>query len=314
MSQSLARLHYPYLVYRGDKKMLWDPVRRQSLKIQPEERVRQRLLNCFMYESLYPKSRISTEAAVHLSTEDTAHRTDIICYDTDFTPALLVECKAEHIPLSKKAARQIALYNREVKAPLILLSNGHTDRWYDLQSNQAVSLEEPPSSFALETFRSKDTGYWVDRGFIGKQSPPKLQEILAPVIDHFWIHNEESTPSITFLSFNQHPEHLFLDHYYYVEKIEEQPRIRTALAFSASQKNATHLVSIINREKENIGFIDINLNLLFDNQEPNMFVYTAGQIKEYGAEQQLDLNINHLSVDRFRNLPSRIAQWFLNTL
>ncbi len=313
MFQSLARLHYPHLVYRGDKKMLWDPVRSQSLKIQPEERVRQRLLNCFMYESLFPKSRISTEAAVHLSTEDTAHRTDIVCYNTDFNPALLVECKAEHIPISEKAARQIALYNRKIQAPLILLSNGYTDLWYNLQQEQATALDKPPSSFTLDSVRSKATDYWVGRGFMGKQSPPELQALLAPVIDHFWVHNEQSDPSITFLSFSRHPDPLVLDHYYYVEEIEKQPRIRTAIAFIASQKNTSHLACIVNREKENIGFIDINLNLLFDNQEPNMFVYTSGQIGEYNAEDQLSLEINKLSVDRFRKLSSRIARWFFNT-
>ncbi len=310
MMNSLARFHYPYLVYRDEQKKLWDPIHSKTLKVRPEERVRQRLLNCFIHESICPKSRISTETPVQLSRAETVRRSDILCYDKSFNPSLLVECKSEQVPLSEEAATQIARYNREIGAPLILLSNGHTDRWFDVSSDQVQALEAPPAPYRIETSRTKTAAYWVDRGFIGSRSPDELRQTLGRLLNLYWIEAEKQEPSVTFLSFSQHPDHLLLDHYYHVQQVQDSPRVRIALAFMASRDQDSHLSCVINREKENIGFIDINFNLLFDRIEKNMHVYTTGHIHSFDAQRQLSLQAREMTQETFKQLPDRLYHWF----
>jgi hypothetical protein len=311
MVHSLALLHYPYLVYRGDEKKLWDPIRQQTLKIRPEERVRQRLLNCFILESIYPKSRISTESGVRSKVKESTERSDILCYNASFEPELLVECKAASIKISEQTAVQIARYNKEVGAPVLLLTNGIYDYWYELDSESAVPVSTPPERYRVETPSRPDMRYWIDRGFLGNNTSTAVNEPICRQLNKYWIEPEPADPSISFLSFNQHPEHIILDHYYWIKEVEKDPRTRLAMAFLASKIGDSHLVCIINRNKENMGFIDINFTLLDQDNKADMFVYANGDRKSLNAEATLSLQpISELDLGE---LSQEIANWFFNS-
>src|SRR5699024_1440801 len=132
--ESIAAFIYPEVVWRGRKKMLWNPIHRKPLRNRPEERVRLRIIE-FLLLAGWSRHRISTEEAIG-KWADSSMRTDIICYSRQFAPRLLIECRAEHIPLSRETAEQIARYIQ----PKMRLANGRTSQCALISSATAGNL------------------------------------------------------------------------------------------------------------------------------------------------------------------------------
>jgi len=108
-SRSLT--HYPINVYRDGEKRLRNPINKAHFKNLPEERVRLKTIEFLRHELNWSLTKISAETAVDLDHKDHKSRADIICYDDDFKPKLLIECKAEQISLDDAVALQISRYN-----------------------------------------------------------------------------------------------------------------------------------------------------------------------------------------------------------
>ena len=104
------------------KTWIFDPIRKKYLVLTPEEWVRQHLVNLLIQHLGYPASLIKLEGG--LSYEKLDKRSDILVFDRDAKPFLLVECKAPEVPVSKKTVEQASRYNKILKAPYLAVSNG----------------------------------------------------------------------------------------------------------------------------------------------------------------------------------------------
>lgn len=162
--QSVAQDHFPQYVFRDGTKLLWNPVLKKSFVDRPEERVRLQIVDYLILEAGFSASRISFESPVNLPRDKSASRTDIICFDKDFKPFLLAECKAPEIALNEKASVQIARYNQKVKAPFLLITNGLEDLWFDTQSDSVSSLSHIPEKFNARSTVKRDFEYWNKEG------------------------------------------------------------------------------------------------------------------------------------------------------
>ena len=108
-------------VFNG-KEQIFCEWRHRWVRLTPEERVRQQLLH-FMVEQLgYPASLIAVETAI--SVGEAKKRCDAVVYDTRMQPQVLIECKAETVPLTQKTLDQALIYNRKLKVPYLILHNG----------------------------------------------------------------------------------------------------------------------------------------------------------------------------------------------
>ena len=108
-------------VFNG-KEQIFCEWRHRWVRLTPEERVRQQLLH-FMVEQLgYPASLIAVEAAI--SVGEAKKRCDAVVYDTTMQPQVLIECKAETVPLTQKTLDQALIYNRKLNVPYLILHNG----------------------------------------------------------------------------------------------------------------------------------------------------------------------------------------------
>lgn len=117
---------------RINGNMVFDPVRKKWLVIQPEELVRQALLLYLLREKELPLARIGVEKAIRLHNQ--IRRFDLVYYDRHGSPLLLVECKSPSTPLTQQVLEQAVWYNYEIKAPYLLLSNGKDSKWYKTDS------------------------------------------------------------------------------------------------------------------------------------------------------------------------------------
>lgn len=119
-------------------------IRKVQVKADPEEMVRQKLLD-HMIDSLgYPVGHIAVEKELrqmpHLQLTGQKipdRRADIICFgkgihpEYDLYPLLLIECKA--VKLTPKVINQVTGYNHFIGAYFIAVSNQDEMRtgWYD---------------------------------------------------------------------------------------------------------------------------------------------------------------------------------------
>ncbi|MCC5831691.1 MAG: type I restriction enzyme HsdR N-terminal domain-containing protein [Chlamydiales bacterium] len=114
---------------------LFDPVRKKWVEPEPEEVIRQELIQKMVGELGYPLSLLSVEKELSLlphlrqvQSETPKRRADLIAFakeihpDHPLFPLLMVECKA--VPLTPKFANQVVGYNSVVKAPYLALANG----------------------------------------------------------------------------------------------------------------------------------------------------------------------------------------------
>lgn len=125
------------LRYNPENQTLYCAVRQEWVAAQPEEWIRQRVLQ-HLIDLQYPLSGLAVEKALrslpHLSGQDLAHvpdrRADILVY-LQGRPLLLIECKA--VKLTDAFVRQVVGYNHIVQAPYIVLANEEEVRtgWFD---------------------------------------------------------------------------------------------------------------------------------------------------------------------------------------
>lgn len=104
--------------------MIFDPVRKKYVALTPEEWVRQHILH-YLLELGYPASLIAIERAIEVNGQ--VRRFDVVVYDRDAKPLILVECKAQSESLDHTVVMQAIAYNLTVKAKYLWLTNGaHT--------------------------------------------------------------------------------------------------------------------------------------------------------------------------------------------
>ncbi|MCP4441276.1 MAG: type I restriction enzyme HsdR N-terminal domain-containing protein [Aureispira sp.] len=106
----------------GSAHYVYGLVRKKYLKATPEEMVRQLILLYLTKEKGYPVGRIRTEMG--LKVNDMDKRSDVLVYNDAFEPILLIECKSAKVPISESTFLQIANYNKTLKVPYLLLTNG----------------------------------------------------------------------------------------------------------------------------------------------------------------------------------------------
>jgi hypothetical protein len=101
---------------------VWCIVRKKKLVLTPEEWVRQHLIHYLVFHKEISINYIASE--VEIQANNQKRRCDLIVYDNDFKPKILIECKAPEVSLNQQVVQQIIHYNNQLKVPIIAISNG----------------------------------------------------------------------------------------------------------------------------------------------------------------------------------------------
>jgi hypothetical protein len=142
-------LNLPAYEYRLEKRegklVIFDPIRKKFIILTPEEWVRQHFVNFLVQHLGYPMGRMGVELGTKYNTLQ--KRSDILFYDQDLNPLVIVECKAPHIKLNQAAFNQISVYNKTLKAKLLIVTNGlqHYACSCDHATSEIKFLENIPS-------------------------------------------------------------------------------------------------------------------------------------------------------------------------
>lgn len=126
-------------VYNG-KEQIFCEWRHRWARLTPEEWVRQQLLHRLVEQYGYPASLIAVEAAITIG--EAKKRCDAVIYTLTMQPLMLIECKAETVPLTQKTLDQAITYNRRLKVPYLLLNNGLQTIFVKLSSDGTNTISE----------------------------------------------------------------------------------------------------------------------------------------------------------------------------
>ena len=93
----------------------------------------------------YPVSLIALEK--QLTINNRKKRTDILVFDADGNPDIIVECKAPQIQITQATFDQIARYNLKLKANYLIVTNGLTHFYckMDFEKETYIFLKEIPA-------------------------------------------------------------------------------------------------------------------------------------------------------------------------
>ena len=254
--------------------MLWNPVLKKSYKNRPEERVRLQFVDYLIFEAGFSKNKIAFESPVSLPGDKSSSRSDVICYDEDFKPLLLVECKAPSIQLDEKTAIQIARYNSEIDAPYLMVTNGLRDFWFESSGDEITFLENPPTRFSSTEETKRDFEHWQERGFAGSIEELIAQQWITENCNQLFVEN--SNPA-HFIDFEGTEPDLQLPNFYQVLLINEQTRL--AVSLTSTPFGATKLNAILNQGGQNVGLLSASLDIIASDQLENTIIQNANGIK-----------------------------------
>ncbi len=123
---------------------IFDSFRRKFVRLTPEEWVRQNFAAYLVHEKGYPASGLVMEKS--LSYNKMVKRCDILIYDHNGQPLLMVECKAPEVTLRPEVFDQIAVYNMVFRVQFLLVTNGmkHYGCRVDFESREIKFLNDIP--------------------------------------------------------------------------------------------------------------------------------------------------------------------------
>lgn len=125
---------FNYQIRKAEGKIwIFDIIRKKQIVLTPEEWVRQHIIHFFINELKYPKSLIKIESG--LTYNQLQKRSDVVVFNREGKPWLLMECKSPDIKLNQNTVMQAAVYNNDVKAKYIAVSNGMQHVCYEVKQN-----------------------------------------------------------------------------------------------------------------------------------------------------------------------------------
>jgi hypothetical protein len=136
---------FDYKLKKADGKVwIFDIIRKKYIVLTPEEWVRQHFIHYIISELQYPKALIKVEGG--LTYNQLAKRSDIVVFDRQGQPWMVIECKAPELKLSETTLHQASAYNASLRAKYLTVSNGlmHLCALTDWIEHKTVLLEALP--------------------------------------------------------------------------------------------------------------------------------------------------------------------------
>ena len=140
-------VRYPGADFRVKKEnnsnYIFDSIRKTWILLTEEEWVRQNFVNYLIKELTYPSTVIAVEKTILLN--DLKKRFDILVYDKNHNPWMLIECKAPGIALSEDVLQQVLRYNVSVPVQFIVITNGKTTIGWEKIGTELKILSQLPN-------------------------------------------------------------------------------------------------------------------------------------------------------------------------
>ena len=129
---------------QNGKDYVFDRLRKQFVRLTPEEFVRQQFVSFLIEHKGYPAGRMANEIGIVLG--NVRKRCDTVLYDNHLRPLMIIEYKSPSTVISQETFDQIARYNLALQVPWLIVSNGiqHFCCRIDPEKKEYVFVNEIP--------------------------------------------------------------------------------------------------------------------------------------------------------------------------
>ena len=125
-----------------EKDFIFDPLRKKWLLLTPEEWVRQNFVQYLVQVKNYPGDLIAQEKVLQLG--ELKKRFDILVYDKQHRPWMMIECKAPEIKLDESVLQQVLRYHISIPVEFLLITNGETSYGWEQKGMNLHLLSQLP--------------------------------------------------------------------------------------------------------------------------------------------------------------------------
>lgn len=134
--------YQPKIKKTTGKEFIFDVVRKRWVILTPEEWVRQNFLQYLIVIKNYPAALIAVEKAIELG--DVKKRFDIVLYDNNHQPWMIIECKEMSVALDRKVLDQVLRYNIPLQVPYLVITNGSYCYAFEIADGQMKAIDNLP--------------------------------------------------------------------------------------------------------------------------------------------------------------------------
>jgi hypothetical protein len=139
-------IHYPepdFLIKQdAGKDIIFDPLRKRWLILTPEEWVRQNFVQYLIKSKNYPATLIAMEKVIRLG--ELKKRFDILVYDRNHRPWMMIECKSPSVKLDEAVLNQLLRYHISVQTGYLIITNGDYAYGWEKENRSLQLIRELP--------------------------------------------------------------------------------------------------------------------------------------------------------------------------
>ena len=122
----MQQLNFPsfdfQIISESGETKIFDTIRKKYVQLTPEEWVRQHVVRYLIENKGYPQMLIQVEGSIKVGKMN--KRCDVIAYNKQMQPILLVECKRSDVELTQEVFDQIFRYNLRLGVSKMFVTNG----------------------------------------------------------------------------------------------------------------------------------------------------------------------------------------------
>lgn len=122
----MIKIDYPAHTFRmkkeNDREIIFDELRKLWVRLTPEEWVRQNFIGYLIQTKKYPASLVALEKKIVIG--EMVKRFDILVYNKQHQPWMMVECKSTDVQLKEEVLNQVLRYNIAVPVEFLVITNG----------------------------------------------------------------------------------------------------------------------------------------------------------------------------------------------
>lgn len=142
----MVKVEFPKFDFRikeaEGKELIFDEIRKQWVRLTPEEWVRQNFIQYLIQTKNYPAALIGVEKEIKLG--ELKKRFDVLVFDNNHQPWMMIECKAMEVKLDDDVLQQVLRYNQSLPVKYMVITNGSYTYCYE-KNNRLIGIRELPS-------------------------------------------------------------------------------------------------------------------------------------------------------------------------
>ena len=126
----------------GSIERIFDEFRKKWYVLTPEEWVRQNMFIYLTKSLAYPASLLAIEKEIGLG--ELKKRADIVVYDLQGQPWMIIECKEMNVPLGESTINQALLYHSGLSVGYLIITNGSYTYGFEKKGTRFENMNEFP--------------------------------------------------------------------------------------------------------------------------------------------------------------------------